>query len=67
MHGHAGMLETTRIRKEGFSVRIRFEDFIEQFKILAFSPTSKVEGSDYSCSKVLKAANITGWLMGSVG
>jgi myosin-3 len=33
---YTGMLETTRIRKEGYSHRPAFQDFIDRYKIIAF-------------------------------
>jgi hypothetical protein len=39
---YSGMLETIRIRKAGYSVRVAFEQFLEKFKMLL----SVVEGSN---------------------
>ncbi len=49
----AGMLETTRIRREGYAFRPRFEEFVERYKIFAFNPTSKVEAGSLSVQKLV--------------
>lgn len=40
---YTGMLETTRVRREGYAYRPTFEDFIQQFRFVAFSFTEKVK------------------------
>jgi hypothetical protein len=62
----AGMLETTRIRREGFSVRLRFEEFFSLFRLLAYSPSTRVEPGPISAQKILSAAGIKEALMGCV-
>lgn len=58
------MLETTRIRREGYSVRPRFEEFMEKFKMLAYGPDASVEASAFSCERILQSCAIEGYLMG---
>jgi myosin heavy subunit len=58
------MLETTRIRREGYSVRPRYEEFVERYRLLAFSPLAKVEAGQLAVQKILRVANITGFLLG---
>ena len=58
------MLETTRIRREGFSYRPTFAEFMERFGLLAFSPTAKVTASTATCERVMKVSGLQGWLMG---
>jgi myosin-3 len=58
------MLEATRIRREGYAVRPRFEDFVRQFKLLAYSASARVEAGPLSCQKILAAADVKGFLIG---
>eukprot|EP00049_Salpingoeca_infusionum_P017711 m.354083 g.354083 ORF g.354083 m.354083 type:complete len:962 (-) comp16916_c0_seq1:372-3257(-) len=61
---YTGMLETTRIRKEGYAFRPTFKDFLHRYKILAFPYTSSPPASGASCSRVLEKAGLTGWQIG---
>ena len=48
-HSYTGMLEAVRVRKEGFSYRPFFSDFVNDYKSIAFKFTDKVsEGSLYA-------------------
>lgn len=58
------MLETTRIRREGFSFRPTFADFMERFGILAYGPSAQVTASAETCRNVLTKSNVAGWLVG---
>ena len=58
------MLETTRIRREGYAVRPRFEEFVQRFRILAFGSAAQVEPGPMSCQKILRNAKITDFLIG---
>lgn len=58
------MLETTRIRREGFSFRPPFADFMQRFGILAYGPTAQVQPSAETCRRVLEKSNVGGWLIG---
>lgn len=59
-----GMLETTRIRREGYSFRPSFDDFMERFGILAYGPSSRVQPSVETCRTVLSKSGVAGWLVG---
>eukprot|EP00050_Salpingoeca_kvevrii_P001264 m.166155 g.166155 ORF g.166155 m.166155 type:complete len:1085 (-) comp10335_c1_seq19:233-3487(-) len=61
---YTGMLETTRIRKEGYSVRPTFEEFMQQFKILAYKAEAKVEPSAATCERILQTVGISDFLTG---
>ena len=58
------MLETTRIRREGYSYRPSFEDFMERFGLLAYGSKTAITGSATTCSKVLMVSSLQGWQMG---
>lgn len=50
---YAGVLETIKIRKMGFSYRVKFEDFVAQFKRIAFHYHEEVPPSQATCVKIL--------------
>ena len=58
------MLETTRIRREGYSFRPLFADFMTRFGILAYGPLSRTAASAETCRKVLQMSGVQGWLVG---
>ena len=60
----AGMLETTRIRKEGFSHRPTFADFINRYKVIAFPLMSLPPATGEVCERILNRADIKGYLIG---
>lgn len=76
----AGMLETTRIRKEGYSHRPTFADFVNRwamistpliahqllfrYKILAYNYTSNPPPAPATCQKICAKAGIDGWQVG---
>ncbi|WAQ98013.1 MYO3B-like protein [Mya arenaria] len=59
---YTGMLETTKIRREGFAVRPSFEDFVNKYKVILCKPL--LTGSRDNCSKILRATSIKGWQVG---
>ena len=61
---YTGMLETIRIRREGYAVRPVFGEFLFRFKCLRFRFHDKVPETIESCKKVLDFAQIKGWLAG---
>lgn len=61
---YTGMLATTRIRREGFAVRVPFFEFIQRFRVLGFSAADVAPISAESCEVILKAANIQGYAVG---
>lgn len=56
------MLETTRIRKEGFAIRPTFEEFVERYKTLAAQVT--MASTAANCRKILTAAKMEGYQIG---
>lgn len=53
---YTGMLETTRIRKEGYASRPLFQDFIDRYKILAFPMIANPAINASSCRRILDKA-----------
>ncbi|XP_077137407.1 myosin-IIIb-like isoform X1 [Ranitomeya variabilis] len=58
-----GLMETLRIRRDGFSWRPSFHDFVGQFGILHFAPDVPV--SRDSCMRILQRAELSGWQCGT--
>ena len=56
-----GMLETTRIRREGYSSRPLFADFVHRYKVLGFPCRAEVSPSAGSCRQILEGAGISGF------
>nr|XP_022331356.1 myosin-IIIb-like isoform X1 [Crassostrea virginica] len=59
---YTGMLETIKIRREGFAVRPSFAEFVEKYKIIVCE--AALPGTKENCLKILKASKITGWQIG---
>lgn len=58
------MLETTRIRREGYASRPMFADFVKRYKILGFEARTNVNATGDSCRHILVKAGITGFEIG---
>ena len=61
---YAGVLETVRIRREGFSARMAFDDFLGRFGVLAFPYTQPPAARGSNCVRVLNLAQVTGFMVG---
>ena len=61
---YTGMLETCRIRREGYSYRPSFDMFMERFGLLAFGPAQNIHASRETCEKVLQVSQLQKWLIG---
>jgi len=61
---YTGMLETTRIRREGYSSRPLFSDFVQRYKILGFSCRADVRPTAESCRQILAKAGVEGYAVG---
>ncbi|XP_062455597.1 myosin-IIIb-like isoform X2 [Rhea pennata] len=57
-----GLLETVRIRRDGFSWRPSFEEFAERYGILLVKPD--VSLTKESCLEILQSTELTGWICG---
>ncbi|KAM5127498.1 myosin-IIIb-like, partial [Mantella aurantiaca] len=58
-----GLMETMRIRKDGFSWRPSFQEFVERYGILLLSP--QVAVSKESCVNILQMTALRDWQVGS--
>jgi len=61
---YTGMLETTRIRKEGYAYRPTFGDFVERYKLLGFGVSSTPPPTDATCARILAKASVEGYQVG---
>nr|XP_058963310.1 myosin-IIIb-like [Pocillopora verrucosa] len=59
---YTGVLETTRIRREGFALRISFADFIDRYKLVLY--TTNLPKTESNCRQILKKSNLHGWQIG---
>jgi len=59
---YTGMLETTRIRKEGYAIRPTFEEFVERYKTLVARVT--MASTAANCHKILTSAKLEGYQIG---
>ncbi|KAM6364146.1 myosin-IIIb-like isoform 2-T2 [Pluvialis apricaria] len=57
-----GLLETIRIRRDGFSWRPSFEEFAERYGIILVKPD--VSLTKESCLEILQSTELTGWMCG---
>lgn len=58
------MLETTRIRREGYAWRPSFINFIRRYKLIAFDYKSSPQPTKENCEKILSAAKVNNYALG---
>ncbi|KAG8034288.1 hypothetical protein G9C98_001372 [Cotesia typhae] len=61
---YTGVLETIRIRQNGFSHRISFVDFLKRYCFLAFGWDETVIANRNNCRLLLIRLKIDGWALG---
>jgi len=61
---YTGMLETTRIRKEGYSHRPTFQDFVNRYGIIGFPLGARIPPTNASCTRILTKAGMSDWQVG---
>ncbi|XP_015113330.1 myosin-IIIb [Diachasma alloeum] len=61
---YTGVLETIRIRQNGFSHRIPFNDFLKRYCFLAFGYDEKVVANSDNCRLLLIRLKMDGWALG---
>jgi myosin-3 len=57
-------METARIRRQGYAVRLPFATFVERYKVVSFELTAALEPSAAACEQILAAAGLDGWQIG---
>eukprot|EP00054_Salpingoeca_dolichothecata_P026515 m.189953 g.189953 ORF g.189953 m.189953 type:complete len:938 (-) comp25680_c0_seq1:211-3024(-) len=61
---YTGMLETTRIRREGYASRPTFSDFIKRYQGIGYYWSASVTPNENACRKILEKSGITGYEIG---
>ncbi|XP_041975163.1 myosin-IIIb-like isoform X2 [Aricia agestis] len=61
---YTGVLETIRIRQNGFSHRLTFDDFIKRYGFLAFGYEERVTPDRDTCRLLLLRLKMDGWALG---
>lgn len=61
---YTGVLETCKIRKQGYSHRLLFEDFIERYKAIDLVYGQKINRAFANCAQILESAKIRGYQLG---
>ncbi|XP_066574205.1 myosin-IIIa [Amia ocellicauda] len=61
---YTGVLETAKIRRQGYSHRVLFANFIKRYFILAFSSNEDPPVSPETCAAILEKAKLENWVLG---
>ncbi|KAJ8278097.1 hypothetical protein GJAV_G00083790 [Gymnothorax javanicus] len=61
---YTGVLETAKIRRQGYSHRILFANFIKRYGILAFRANEEPPLSPETCATILEKVKLENWVMG---
>nr|XP_037866986.1 myosin-IIIb isoform X3 [Bombyx mori] len=61
---YTGVLETIRIRQNGFSHRLSFEEFLKRYGFLAFSHDEEIKPSRDTSRLLLLRLKMDGWALG---
>uniref|UniRef100_A0A3B4ZNX4 non-specific serine/threonine protein kinase n=1 Tax=Stegastes partitus TaxID=144197 RepID=A0A3B4ZNX4_9TELE len=61
---YTGILETVNIRRQGYSHRILFEDFVNRYYYLAFRAHQMPETSKENATAILERAKLKDWVLG---
>ncbi|TKS87457.1 Myosin-IIIa [Collichthys lucidus] len=61
---YTGVLETAKIRRQGYSHRIAFANFVKRYYTLAFNAQEEPAASQETCATILEKAKLEHWAMG---
>ncbi|CRL04515.1 CLUMA_CG017591, isoform A [Clunio marinus] len=61
---YTGVLETIKIRQNGFSHRLLFSDFLRKYSFLAYSFNERVKVNKECCRLLLVRLKMDGWALG---
>ncbi|XP_041923787.1 myosin-IIIa isoform X1 [Alosa sapidissima] len=61
---YTGILETAKIRRQGYSHRITFVNFIQRYYVLAFRASEEPPATPETCAAILEKAKLENWVLG---
>ncbi|XP_066468288.1 myosin-IIIb isoform X3 [Tiliqua scincoides] len=61
---YTGLLETINIRRQGYSHRILFEEFVKRYYYIAFKAHETPLANKESCIAILQKAQLDKWVLG---
>uniref|UniRef100_A0ABM5GNE3 non-specific serine/threonine protein kinase n=1 Tax=Pogona vitticeps TaxID=103695 RepID=A0ABM5GNE3_9SAUR len=61
---YTGILETARIRRQGYSHRILFANFIKRYYLLCYKSNDNPPVSPETCAAILEKAQLDNWILG---
>ncbi|XP_060540202.1 myosin-IIIa [Pantherophis guttatus] len=61
---YTGILETARIRQQGYSHRILFANFINRYYFLCYNSSNELPINSATCTAILKKASLDKWMVG---
>ncbi|XP_063157989.1 myosin-IIIa [Candoia aspera] len=61
---YTGILETARIRQQGYSHRILFANFIKRYYFLCYQSSKEPPISPATCTAILEKAQLDNWMVG---
>ncbi|XP_041670586.1 myosin-IIIa isoform X2 [Cheilinus undulatus] len=61
---YTGVLETAKIRRQGYSHRILFTNFIKRYYVVAFNAHEEPAVTPETCAAILEKAKLENWAMG---
>ncbi|XP_042332773.1 myosin-IIIa isoform X3 [Sceloporus undulatus] len=61
---YTGILETARIRRQGYSHRILFANFIKRYYLLCYKSSDNPPVSPETCAAILEKAQVDNWILG---
>ncbi|KAL3856081.1 hypothetical protein ACJMK2_015277 [Sinanodonta woodiana] len=62
---YTGVLETTRIRREGYSHRIPFMEFMKRYSVLSFQSGKPIQYDKVGSRELLEKLGLQGWALGN--
>ncbi|KAG8138875.1 hypothetical protein E2320_001663 [Naja naja] len=61
---YTGILETARIRQQGYSHRILFANFIKRYYFLCYNSSNELPINSATCTAILEKAKLNKWMVG---
>ncbi|XP_019363818.1 PREDICTED: myosin-IIIa isoform X1 [Gavialis gangeticus] len=61
---YTGILETARIRRQGYSHRILFSNFIKRYSLICYKTNADPPVSPETCAAILEKAHLDNWVLG---